>query len=79
MQLGSGSGFKNSELQDPNPAENGPDPQPPGNTYGAAAFGLVLDCTSHRLLGSHHVRVATVAGLHPLSSWGTYHSNYLRS
>ncbi len=23
-----GSSFKNSELQDPDPAENGPDPQP---------------------------------------------------
>jgi hypothetical protein len=28
LDPGPGSGFKNSDLQDPDPAENGPDPQP---------------------------------------------------
>ena len=28
MPVGSGSGFKNSDLLDPDPAENGPDPHP---------------------------------------------------
>ena len=28
VPVGSGSGFLNSDLLDPDPAENGPDPQP---------------------------------------------------
>ena len=42
MPIGSGFGFKNFDMLDPDPAENGPDPQPCLGGYGTVPSLLSL-------------------------------------